>query len=213
MAYNTPATKAVGDTITAAEWNSYIRDNFAASAPDVFSAKGDMYIASAANVGNVLAVGANYEIIEAVSTEATGTRWTGSGLGATLSTLAATAPTAVSDSADTQVTGFETAAYDKGGFISGDSFIVPPGGLYIITANGFWDASATAGTLRQIGIDISGTKVWQSCAQDTSGVSMHMDFSFILQPTGTLTITMYLRQQSGGSLNFFRPRLHIAKIR
>jgi hypothetical protein len=75
MAYNTPPTKNTGDVFTAAEFNQYIRDNFAAGVPDIFSAKGDLVAATAANAATRLAVGTNGQRLVADSTQATGVKW------------------------------------------------------------------------------------------------------------------------------------------
>jgi hypothetical protein len=75
MPYNTPPTKSTGDTFTAAEWNSYIRDNFAASAPDIFTTKGDLVVATGPNVGTRLGIGSNGQRLAADSTQATGVKW------------------------------------------------------------------------------------------------------------------------------------------
>jgi len=57
MAYNTPPTKATGDTLTAAEWNTYVRDNMAAGVPDVMGAAGDLLVGSGPDAANVLSKG------------------------------------------------------------------------------------------------------------------------------------------------------------
>ena len=55
MAYTTPVpTKSPGDTWTAAEHNTYIRDNFAASVPDVFTAAGQLVVGTGADAMTTL---------------------------------------------------------------------------------------------------------------------------------------------------------------
>ena len=57
MAYTTPVpTKAVGNTWTAAEHNTYIRDNFAASVPDIFTAKGQLPVGTGADTMTTLSI-------------------------------------------------------------------------------------------------------------------------------------------------------------
>ena len=51
MAYTPVPTVATGDLWTAANHNAYIRDNFAAGAPDVFTTKGDLFAATGADAG------------------------------------------------------------------------------------------------------------------------------------------------------------------
>ncbi len=80
MAYNTPPTKSVGDTFTAAEWNTYIRDNQAAGVPDIFAAKGDLAIASGANAAGALTVGSDGQLLMADASQALGVKWIGGGM-------------------------------------------------------------------------------------------------------------------------------------
>src|SRR3990170_2835859 len=47
MAYISPSTVTTGDLITAAEWNQDIVANEQASAPDMFTDKGDLFVGTA----------------------------------------------------------------------------------------------------------------------------------------------------------------------
>jgi hypothetical protein len=75
MAYNTPPTKSTGDAFTAAEFNTYIRDNFAASAPDIFTTKGDLIAATGPNAGARVGAGSNGQRLVSDSAEAAGVKW------------------------------------------------------------------------------------------------------------------------------------------
>lgn len=57
MSYNAVPTVTTGDTWSAANHNTYIRDNFAAGVPDIFTAAGDLAYATAANAAAPLAIG------------------------------------------------------------------------------------------------------------------------------------------------------------
>ena len=50
MAYSQPSTQVTGYVVLATDWNEFV-NNFIAMAPDAFTTDGDIYIASAANVG------------------------------------------------------------------------------------------------------------------------------------------------------------------
>jgi len=47
MTYTAVPTKSTGDLWTAANHNTYIKDNFAAGVPDIFTTKGDIAVATA----------------------------------------------------------------------------------------------------------------------------------------------------------------------
>jgi len=55
MAYNTPDTEVTGALISAADWNILV-ENFKASAPDVFTTAGDIFVATGANAGERVSV-------------------------------------------------------------------------------------------------------------------------------------------------------------
>ena len=75
MAYSAVPTVATGDTWTAANHNTYIRDNFAAGVPDIFTAKGDLAVATAADAAAAVGVGADNSSLIADSGETAGVKW------------------------------------------------------------------------------------------------------------------------------------------
>lgn len=75
MAYVTPPTRTTGTVITAAIWNQDVVANQQASAPDVFTTKGDLFVATAADAGARVAVGANFGPLIADSNQTEGVRW------------------------------------------------------------------------------------------------------------------------------------------
>ena len=75
MAYTRVPTVAVGDLWTAANHNAYVKDNFAAGIPDIFTAKGDLAVASAANVADALPVGSDDEILLCDDSDTVGVIW------------------------------------------------------------------------------------------------------------------------------------------
>ena len=64
IAYNAVPTVATGDTWSAANHNTYIRDNFAAGVPDIFTAAGDIAYATAANAASPLAIGTPGQVLK-----------------------------------------------------------------------------------------------------------------------------------------------------
>jgi hypothetical protein len=75
MAYTTVPTVASGDLWTAANHNTYIRDNFAAGVPAIFSAKGDLAVASGLQTAGRLAVGVEGTALLADPSQPLGLRW------------------------------------------------------------------------------------------------------------------------------------------
>jgi len=64
MAYTAVPTVNTGDTWTAANHNTYIRDNFAAGVPDIFTTAGDIAYATAADVAARLAIGSAGQLLK-----------------------------------------------------------------------------------------------------------------------------------------------------
>ena len=53
MAYSQPSTQVTGYVVLATNWNEFV-NNFIAMAPDLFTADGEIHVATAANVGKAL---------------------------------------------------------------------------------------------------------------------------------------------------------------
>ena len=79
MPWTAPRTYVTGELFTAAIGNTHIRDNLNETAPAKFSARGDIFVASAANAGSNLPVGANNFRLTADSACNLGVKWAGGG--------------------------------------------------------------------------------------------------------------------------------------
>ena len=75
MVYTTIPTKSDTNDITAAEWNTYIRDNAAAGVPDIFEAAGDLAVGSGSRAAVRLPVGSPRAFLNANSAAAAGMEW------------------------------------------------------------------------------------------------------------------------------------------
>lgn len=73
--YNPVPTVATGDLWTASNHNTYIRDNFAAGVPHIFTTKGDLAVALGSQAAGRLGVGDNGDVLMAASAEALGMAW------------------------------------------------------------------------------------------------------------------------------------------
>jgi hypothetical protein len=72
MVYNPVPLVSTGDLWTATNHNTYIKDNFAAGVPDIFTTKGDIAVATGADVAVRMAAGANGLFLMADSAQANG---------------------------------------------------------------------------------------------------------------------------------------------
>lgn len=75
MAYTPVPTGTTSDTISAAYWNTYLRDNFAAGIPGMFANKGDLLIATGNQAASILPKGTDGKALLAASVQATGLIW------------------------------------------------------------------------------------------------------------------------------------------
>lgn len=99
MAYTAVPTVATGDLWTAANHNTYIRDNFAAGIPDIFTTKGDIAVATASDAAARLGVGSDGQLLTADSSQSTGLKW---------SAFATVAATQAEQEAGSSTTAFTT---------------------------------------------------------------------------------------------------------
>lgn len=147
MAYNAVPTKSTNDTWTAAENNTYIKDNFAAGVPDIFEAKGDLAVATAANTAVRLGVGTDGHTLTADSAETAGVKW--AALHSTSIAHARYKTNARQTVADASYTIIDYAAsdYDTDTAVTTGAawkFTVPANhtGYYLVSASAFLNSSA-----------------------------------------------------------------------
>lgn len=74
MAYSVLPTKVASDTVTLTNYDN-IRDNFIAGVPDIFTTKGDLAVATAADTATRLAVGADDSTLVPDASQASGLAW------------------------------------------------------------------------------------------------------------------------------------------
>lgn len=75
MAYTVVPTVVTGEVWTATNHNTYVRANFLATVPDIFTAKGDLAVASGADAAGILNVGADGQVLKASSSDTLGVVW------------------------------------------------------------------------------------------------------------------------------------------
>jgi hypothetical protein len=75
MAYTPVKTVQTGDSWTAKDVNAYVKDNFAASIPDLMTTKGDIIVATGIDAGIRVGIGANDLRLTAEAAQASGVKW------------------------------------------------------------------------------------------------------------------------------------------
>ena len=131
MAYSAVPTVITGDLWSAADHNTYIKDNFAATVPDIFTAAGDLVYGTGADAASVLAIG-TYPDMLVVNLAGDAPEWGSfhSGCG-----LSRTTNQSVSASVISEIN-FESEIYDTDAYWSSDNddaVVIPFDGLYMAT--------------------------------------------------------------------------------
>lgn len=135
MAYNVLPEVSAGDRWTAADVNTYFRDNFAAAVPDIFTAKGDLAAASAADAAGAVAVGSNNAVLFADSTATLGVSW---GIVAHTKVNDPNEFNLVPTAPATKITELDNEYYDTASAFASDRFTAPHPGYFLVTLMMQW---------------------------------------------------------------------------
>jgi len=159
MAYNPVPTVTTGDLWTAANHNTYIRDNFAAGVPDIFTAKGQIAVASGENAAGVLNPGSDGQVLMADSSQSLGLKyaWAGIPIGGII---------IWSGSVGNIPNGFALCDGTSGTPDLRDKFIVGAGGSYAVGATG--GASTHTHTQGDTGLESSHTHTQGNTGSESS---------------------------------------------
>lgn len=139
MSYTAVPTQAPGDEVTATEFNAWVGANFAAGVPDIFTTKGDLAVATAADTAARLAVGTNGYVLIADSAQATGVKWGVPTICAARYKNNATQEIA-SGAATDEIVQYDASVFDSDSAVTTGAswkFTVPTGkgGYYIVSAS------------------------------------------------------------------------------
>jgi len=197
MTYSPVPTVVTGDTWTASQHNTYIRDNFAALHP--YTARGD--IAYRDNAGNIarLALGSATQCLKSHGGDPTY-------MGAIGFQVTHNYSQSINNNTPTHLT-FNTEVYDTYNLVSSNTFTVPTdwGGLWLIGAGGhFTGKSANNGGVRELELDWDSIyKQIASFTQDADGSDIYVNVVLVAYLGATSTIKVRVKQISGGSLDFW----------
>ena len=147
VSYLALTAKNPGDAIADTDWNQ-MKDNFIVGVPDIFTAKGDIAVATGADSASPLAVGADNTVLTAASGEATGLAW-GAGPSALFARYSTNTDQTVATGSAT-IINYEDAVFDTDSAVAvgaGWALTVPAAhdGYYLVCAKVVLEASAAWG--------------------------------------------------------------------
>lgn len=208
MAYTPVPEKNTGDTWTAADHNTYVRDNFAAGVPDIFTAKGDLAAATAADVAGVLAIGADGALLTAAAAQATGLSWATPNTARVYAKYKVSATRALANATAT-IVNFDTSVFDTNSAVTTGAawkFTAPTTGYYavacslLLESNAGWAADEYfASQLFYDGAVYTVVAEWIAQATGTYTAAVSGLVIIYIEATHYIDIRGY--QTSGGAIN------------
>lgn len=213
MAYVPLTTQSPGGAILASYANQ-IKDNFAAGVPDIFTTKGDLAIGNGNDAAARLGVGTNYQVLEALSSSARGVQY-GDGV---RSLVAKAGAQSIATATMTKIT-VSTVISDAFSMLDSlNNRITIPSGFptrqYVIFADGWFTGHATVNKYRHIEIQLNGSAyARQSLQQDDGTEATGLSVLAMVQLAAANYIEVFVKQNSGGNLNFNDTHLGLFMIR
>jgi len=197
MSYSPVPTVVTGDTWTASQHNTYIRDNFAALHP--YTTRGDIAYLNSTGILARRALGAETLCLKSYGGDPTY-------MGAIGFHVYRNGHQTINDNTVTTLT-FDTELFDTYNMIASNTFTVPTGwsGLWLIGAGGYFSGKAeNNGGLREIGLTGASAADPQTASftQDMSGSAIHVNVVMIRYFVDD-TVTVKVLQKSGGALEFY----------
>ena len=147
MAYSVVPTVATGDVWTAAYHNTYIRDNFAAGAPGLFTTKGDLVVATGVNAAGRLAAGPIESILVSDNAAYLGMKWL------LHKRAQVKRSTDYNPSLTTYKIPWETENYDDNNFWSvadPENLVIQENGFYLVSASVYLDVTTLSNSSYKI---------------------------------------------------------------
>ena len=196
MAYSTVPTVVSGDTWSAAQHNTYIRDNFTALWP--YTAAGDIAYAASTTALTVLPIGAEGEILSSISGAPA---WTTGTASEKYCLIKRTSNQNIAANTQTVIT-FESETFDNNAYWSAGSPTIinlPSAGYYRMMGSITWQKNSQGQRRVYVGDTAIFVAQQSSISSDTTTV---MSFNYIYYAvTDNVNTYMWVWQNTGGSLN------------
>lgn len=194
MAYTPLPTFVTGDIFTAANANTYWRDNFAASVPDIFTTKGELVYGTGNNAADLLAIGAARKVLT-VNAAGDAPEWANKFVSGCI--MQRSANQSIPHATITTIV-FDNEIFDSDNYWSSGSpsaVIVPKTGVYQFSGKVLFAANST-GT-RYVFTPAGGYMSTLAVNGDTTCVN----FCFVSYLSASSNAYISAYQSSGGALN------------
>ena len=208
MSYTPVPTKTTGELWSADDNNTYIRDNFAAGVPDLFTTKGDLAVATGADVAIRLAVGTDGQLLTADSGETCGMKWSTPSTDQAYAKYKVSATRSMANGAAT-IVNFDTSVFDSDSAVTTGAswkFAAPHDGYYVVAlmllleSNAGWAANEYfEGDLYVDGALVTTIARWTAQAAGTYIASV--SGMAIVSLTAAQEVDIRGLQNSGGAIN------------
>lgn len=207
MAYSAMTPKSSGDIPDETDWNQII-DNFIAGVPDIFTTKGDLAVASAADTAGRLGVGTNGYALIADSSETLGIKWAALGFAGTAASAKVSSAKALA-SGSTVIVDFDTAIFDPGSDITTGAswkYTAPETGYYFVQAMATLESSTAWGVNEYFRLDVykNGTIVANLAIHYMQAAATYLvsiNGSAVVSLSATDYIDIRATQNSGSAIN------------
>lgn len=210
---NPVPTVTTGDLWTAANQNTYVRDNLAEGVPLMFQAAGDLAVGSGLQTAARLAKGSNLQVLEVSSAGAVA--W-GGPVGCVVSY---DDQSIAGDGNNYDLSTVGSESYDSHGFHTGSAkqIVIPAGfptGWYHFNVICFWDSHGTAGTYRTIGLANNGNiQAISTVPNPSGGPAVWMSLDYMLSLAAGDSLTVFCSQASTGALYIRNVKAALFRVR
>lgn len=214
MAYNPVPTVTTGDLWTAANHNTYVRDNLAAGVPAIIQAAGDLAVGSGLQAATRLAKGSNLQVLEMSS--AGDVAW-GDPVGCVVNY---DGQNIAGDGNNYDFSTVGSESYDSHGFHTGSAkqIVIPAGfptGWYHFNAKSYSQTSPSVNAFHTMGVAKNGTiqTVSNVYSLSGSGAGLWLNLDCIFSLAAGDSLTVFYSQNSTATLYVNNVKAALFRVR